>query len=197
MDLSRQCAVRRDRRAKQRDGQRKARQVRADLRTDRRAAAAKTLAAAASLPDDGVEALARGARHSLEPRTKILPLRRHSGDAAGDRGQSCRARTLTGYRWNWGARCGSGRKRSPIPPPFQRPPRGPVSMPRRCVRPALPTPNSMRCMSSIRRRPGGGRVRRAELCAAVGRDFLGPGPAGFAGAGVAAGDCIATRHGRA
>ena len=38
-----------------------------------------------------------------------------------------------------------------------------------------------------------GRVRRAELRAAVGRDFLGPGPAGAAGAGVEA-DGVAIPH---
>src|SRR5436309_5476254 len=60
VDLPRQRAVRRDRRAQWRNRQHQALQVRADLRADRRAAAAEALAAAARLPDDGVEALARG-----------------------------------------------------------------------------------------------------------------------------------------
>ncbi len=40
--------------------------------TDRRAAAAEAFAAAACLPDDGAEALARGAEHSADPAAEEL-----------------------------------------------------------------------------------------------------------------------------
>ena len=66
----------------------KALQVRTDLRADRRAAAAKTLAAAPRLPDDGAEALARGAGCPADPRAQGVSLRRHRGDAARDRRQA-------------------------------------------------------------------------------------------------------------
>ena len=115
MDLSRQRAVRRDRRAQWRDRQHQALQVRADLRADRRAAAAEALAAAARLPDDGVEALARGAGHSDQSRTEAFSLRRRCGDPPGDRGQAAGqecAQAVAGAR---AARYGNARKRSPIP----------------------------------------------------------------------------------
>ena len=57
-----------------RDRQHQALQVRADLRADRRAAAAEALAAAAGLPDDGAEALARGTGRSHQSRTEVFPL---------------------------------------------------------------------------------------------------------------------------
>ena len=100
---------------------------------------------------------------NVEP--NILPMRRHSGDATGDRGQAAGqgrspAVAGTGAR-GMGAGGNARRSRS-----LQRPPRGPGSMPRRCVRPALPTPNSMRCMNSIRRRPWqrACSARRALCC---------------------------------
>ena len=102
----------------------------------------------------------------LQRRAQIFPMRRHSGDATGDRGQAAgqgRSPTVagTGTR-DVGARGNARRSRHPV----QRPPRGPVSMPRRCVRPALRTPNSMRCLNSIRRRPWqrACSARRALCC---------------------------------
>src|SRR4051812_42415501 len=61
VDLSRQRAVCGNRCAERRERQHQTREIRADLRAERRAAAAETLAAAPRLPADGLEALARGA----------------------------------------------------------------------------------------------------------------------------------------
>src|SRR5258705_11015507 len=72
LDLSRQRVVCRYREAQRRDRQRQARQVRADLREDRRVAFAETFAAAARLPDDGIEALARGSGHPAGAAAKTL-----------------------------------------------------------------------------------------------------------------------------
>ena len=106
------------------DRQHQALQVRTDLRADRRAAAAEALAAAARLPDDGVEALARGAGCSARSSSPRFPLRRHRGDAAGDRGQAERRGCPPAGARSSDARCGNARKRSTIPitlhPPPQR-----------------------------------------------------------------------------
>src|SRR3954468_4543818 len=88
VDLSRQRAAPRDRSPSWRNRQRQAQKVRTDLREDRRPAAAEALAATASLPDDGVEALARGEGRSHPSRTKIFPERRRRGGPPRHRGQA-------------------------------------------------------------------------------------------------------------
>ena len=138
--------------AKRRHRQRQARQVRADLRADRRAAAAKALAGTAGLPDDGAEALARGAWHSAQSSSRNIFRATTGGDAPGDRGQAagqgCHKLSLELGRAMW------EREESLADAAVmaRRRPSAPVSTPRRCAPPALPMPSSTGCTSSTPRR---------------------------------------------
>jgi hypothetical protein len=101
VDVSRQRAVRPNRRTKWRDRQHQALQVRTDLRADRRAAAAEALAAAARLPNDGAEALARGVGQSDQSRAEAFSLRRRRGDPPWLQGKNAHRLSLELGRAVW------------------------------------------------------------------------------------------------